>query len=279
MHASRDRGKGQPRILYWFRTPPNVRVGRAALDEGAIRAIEEHNPGLKFDWTRILKTGTGMPGPAPVGRDRDRRAAEPRTRAPSPPPAATGKPSGRTGPASEAERSDTPSELEEPRWPSPEAEVADAPQASEAVAEAGSAPARHVEERLSREALDRLRARYAELLARIAARVTDPGRLDELRAEAERLNPDTWVTDQEVQRGLERFDAGYEALRARLGRRRRRGGARRRRARLARLQGAQNASEHAGPRQHEESGAAPEGRSEGGPAEDEAEDEDDDVDT
>ena len=35
MYASRDRRRAEPRILYWFRTPPNVRVGRAALDEEA----------------------------------------------------------------------------------------------------------------------------------------------------------------------------------------------------------------------------------------------------
>ena len=32
-----------------------MRVGRSALDESAIRLIEEHNPDVEFDWTRILK--------------------------------------------------------------------------------------------------------------------------------------------------------------------------------------------------------------------------------
>ena len=46
VHAEggRRRGKPRARILYWFRTPPGVRIGRAALDEAAIRLIEEHNP-------------------------------------------------------------------------------------------------------------------------------------------------------------------------------------------------------------------------------------------
>ncbi len=105
---------------------------------------------------------------------------------------------------------------------------------------AAEVPARHVEERLGREGVDRLRARYAELLARITERVTDPVRLEELRTQAERLNPDTWVTDEEARQGIEQFDAACDALRARLGRRkrRRRGGARRRKARQATLEAA-----------------------------------------
>ena len=47
-------GRAQ-RILYWFRTPPGVKVGRPALDEEAIRWIEEHNPDIEFDWPKILE--------------------------------------------------------------------------------------------------------------------------------------------------------------------------------------------------------------------------------
>ncbi len=43
------------RVLYWFRTPPGIKVGRSALDEDAIRLLEELNPDVEFDWTRILK--------------------------------------------------------------------------------------------------------------------------------------------------------------------------------------------------------------------------------
>src|SRR4029450_13924858 len=57
VHAEKRRGRSRSRILYWFRTPPGVKVGRSALDEDAIRLIEEHNPEVDFDWTRILKGG------------------------------------------------------------------------------------------------------------------------------------------------------------------------------------------------------------------------------
>ena len=69
-------------MLYWFRTPPGVKVGRAALDEDAIRLIEQLNPGMEFDWPRILK-GQGAPAtesrpPVEARRQRpDNRRSQP----------------------------------------------------------------------------------------------------------------------------------------------------------------------------------------------------------
>ena len=65
--------------------------------------------------------------------------------------------------------------------------------------------------------------------ARIARRVLDQERRSALEVEAERLNPDAWVTDGEVQRGLDQYEAAFESLASAVGRRRRR-----RRARGAR---------------------------------------------
>jgi hypothetical protein len=79
--------------------------------------------------------------------------------------------------------------------------------------------------------LERLRTRYAELMTRITQRIADPVQRDVLRAEAERLNPETWVTPEEARAGLEHFEQWFEAIRAQLPqpnrrrrRRRRRGG-------------------------------------------------------
>ena len=47
----------RPRVLYWYRSAPGVRVGRPALDEDAIRTIEEQHPGVDFDWPQILEVG------------------------------------------------------------------------------------------------------------------------------------------------------------------------------------------------------------------------------
>ena len=49
------RGKVRQRVLYWFRTPPNVRVGREPFDEAVRRQLEAQNPGVTFDWPRILE--------------------------------------------------------------------------------------------------------------------------------------------------------------------------------------------------------------------------------
>lgn len=76
--------------------------------------------------------------------------------------------------------------------------------------------------RLGSEALGRLRARHAEVLARISEKIADPVRRDELKSQAERLNPDTWVTDAEVTAGLEAYETVFEAVRGVVGRRRKR---------------------------------------------------------
>jgi hypothetical protein len=70
---------------------------------------------------------------------------------------------------------------------------------------------------LSAEDIGRLRARFAEVTARLAVRVHDEARLENLRAEAEKLNPDTWVTADEVRQALEDYERVYHALREAIG--------------------------------------------------------------
>ena len=64
-HTFREDGIVRMRVLYWFRTPPDIAVGRPALDDEAIRDIETSNPDLTFDWDEILKA---KPPPAPPDR-------------------------------------------------------------------------------------------------------------------------------------------------------------------------------------------------------------------
>ena len=54
--ATNRRGKTRARVLYWYRTPPNIRVGREPFDEPLRRAIEAQNAGVTFDWRQILET-------------------------------------------------------------------------------------------------------------------------------------------------------------------------------------------------------------------------------
>jgi len=67
------RGRTEPRVLYWFRTPPNVKVGREPFDAAIRRALEKENPDVRFDWTKILETPIPT---ADVEKWRDRRRIE-----------------------------------------------------------------------------------------------------------------------------------------------------------------------------------------------------------
>ena len=55
VHTYRRRGTLRSQVLYWFRSPPDVKVGRVALDDDVMRAIEERHPDLSFDWPKILQ--------------------------------------------------------------------------------------------------------------------------------------------------------------------------------------------------------------------------------
>lgn len=73
--STNRRGKTRARILFWFRTPPGVKVGRQPFSDEVQRAIEAQNPGVIFDWKRLL--ATPIPPPAPdVERWRERRRLE-----------------------------------------------------------------------------------------------------------------------------------------------------------------------------------------------------------
>jgi len=73
--ASHRRGKGPARILYWFRTPPGIKVGRPPFDEEMRRRIEAQNPGVTFDWPQIEATPVPPPS-ADVERWRERRRVD-----------------------------------------------------------------------------------------------------------------------------------------------------------------------------------------------------------
>jgi hypothetical protein len=76
LHAVRPRDeKERPRLLYWFRTPPHLKVGRTPFDDDAIRTLEEEHPEVEFDWSRLLESPAaasadwnGSPGDASNGQ-------------------------------------------------------------------------------------------------------------------------------------------------------------------------------------------------------------------
>jgi hypothetical protein len=205
MHSARRHGRLRPRMLYWFRTPPNIRVGRAPLDEEAIRALEEGNPDIIFDWRKMLEARPApseTSSPASEPRSRDRRDV--RSGAGLKGERAMGT---STAPNAVIQSDDTaPVEARTPELSPP---PAGAPSLS-------PGPLGDFESQV------RLRARYAELLARIAERGGSPERQGQLRKAAEPLNPDSWTTQAEIEAGLASFEEKFAGLRRRLARRRRR---------------------------------------------------------
>ena len=67
------RGKVRQRVLYWFRSPPDIKVGREPFDEGVRRLLEAQNPDVTFDWRAILDAP--IPS-AEADKWRERRRAE-----------------------------------------------------------------------------------------------------------------------------------------------------------------------------------------------------------
>jgi hypothetical protein len=66
-------GKGRPRLLFFFRTPPQMKIGRTPFSADVRQMVEAQNPGVQFDWARIMAT----PIPSPdIDRWRERRRIE-----------------------------------------------------------------------------------------------------------------------------------------------------------------------------------------------------------
>lgn len=208
----------RPRILYWYRTAPGVRVGRPALDAEAIRTIEAAHPEILFDWAEILELGTmaqlEVEAPAPPGRHR----RPPRSRQERPARRASRPPAGRPAGA-EAERAELPADAPEERLPAASAAGA----AGQAVdreehrlpvggPDQPTAGAGLLEELVGRGIATRVRGRYAELRAHIEAHPADEATKERWRLTLETINPDAWVTAEDVLAGMTRADAVYAAL-------------------------------------------------------------------
>jgi hypothetical protein len=187
MHAYRPpNGPQRVRVLYLFRSPAHLRIGRHALDEEVVEALEHTHPDISFDWAALRKEPAEMRTERAErfdrwerpGRGRDKRGERPQ------PPRAT----------------------------PPEPPVVEDTTLLGRIAGAAEA--------------SRLRQRYQELGHRIARRARTPEDRDRLNAQLERLNPDDWADDAAVRAGLASIGAGWDAIVAELpGRRRgRRGG-------------------------------------------------------
>lgn len=255
MHAIRRHGKSRARILYWFRTPPNVRVGRAPLDEDAIKAIEKSNPDVAFDWEKILEAQpVAQPIPDPRRLERRARRRERPNVPPAQPPLAEPGSAVLDSPGSDTADVSGPSGTRSDEFQAPDEHApsniveagtgdlagvdADVDTGADAwpnpvgTTDSNSGAAGLVQSLVGAEGQARLRSRFAEIQARISECTLDAAAIEELRGRADLLNPDTWVTLDEARAGLDEYERRLEEVRRTLGPprgRSRRGGRRRNR--------------------------------------------------
>jgi len=89
MHSRRGApANGDARVLYLFRSPAHLAVGRRALDDEARAGLEHTHPDLSFDWESIVKEAAPTK-PAPSARPQGREAKPARQAPPRPPVVAT----------------------------------------------------------------------------------------------------------------------------------------------------------------------------------------------
>ena len=194
LHA--DHPGDQPRVLYWYRTAPGVRVGRPPLDEDAIRTIEEQHPEIEFDWPHILEVGAIT---QPEEEERPVRQKQRRPQRETPPRPAQ-------------------PQIAAPVESVPVVEDNGGEEAVDEEREGDAPPRAHdlLEELVGREIATRLHARYAEIIARVHHIPVEHPQRGAWEARAEALNPDNWVTPDEVLDGVQRADALFDSLRREL---------------------------------------------------------------
>ena len=234
MHA--DRPGDRPRLLYWYRTAPGILLGRAPLDEDAIRTIEEQHPDIDFDWPAILALSEVMTpeeeAPAPR-RERKVKPQRPKERRPDARAADDVEEADLNAAADDADDADQmitaaavepaeppepdePDEPDEPVEPMTHAFPEEAqPDAFEEVA---PRPRTYglLEGLVGREIALRLRARYSEISARIHQQYAEVAVRDVWMKRAEPLNPDLWLTAEAVLDGVRRADGLFDRLRSEL---------------------------------------------------------------
>jgi hypothetical protein len=201
MHWYREGTRQRSRILYVFRTPGGVRVGRAALEPEVLRQIEQRYPDITFDWPVVRDNQQLVDSTIDVRARRTERRArrednESPAAVPAPPPA-----------------------------PPPEEPVV--PPQTDAVTAPAPLPSRppipaSIEGATPDEQIAFLAMWYPIVRDRIPARTTDPTRQEMLLALAERLNAAAWTDADQITTGLQGAGEALERLSRVLAKRRRR---------------------------------------------------------
>lgn len=180
-------------VLYWYRTAPGLRIGRAALDDAAMRHLEEQHPDIDFDWQYILDMGAMTPveveAPLPPRKRKPRPTADEGDAEVAP----RGAASGPAGGTSADEPSDASSDA-----------------ATEAAADDGPDL---LTELLGRGIAASLRTRHAELVGLVEQANADPAVKASWRERLAALDPDGWESPETVLAAMATVERDADALR------------------------------------------------------------------
>jgi hypothetical protein len=185
MHWHREGTRQRSRILYVFRTPGAVRVGRESFAPEVLRQIETQHPDITFDWKSVFANQQIVESTPEPRRTRKRKPGPDEPEAP---------------PTSKAEP--------EPPAPPPVRSRPSIPSTLQ-----GATPD---------EQIAFLNELYPSIRERIPQRTSDPARLEALTALAERLNPAAWTDADQIAEGLVRAAEALDRLSRVFSRRRRR---------------------------------------------------------
>jgi hypothetical protein len=189
MHWFRDGNRQRSRILYVFRTPGGVRVGRDPLDPAVLRELESRHPEIAFEWKAIRDNQQVI---EPAVDQRRRRPKVEETAAPITP------------------------------QPAPSAVVETTSQQGDGAPRLQPIPSA-IAGTTADEQIAFLQEWYPLVRERIDLRISDAVRRETLQALAERLNPSAWTDADQITAGLPQAGEALERLSRVFARRRRRG--------------------------------------------------------
>jgi hypothetical protein len=187
MHLYREGQRQRSKILYVFRTPGGVRVGRDPLEPEVLRQIEAQYPDIAFNWQVVRETQQFIETAAEPRRRRPKREDEAVPAAPI--AAAVAAPAAPVPTPPPAPRIVIPATIE------------------------GATP----DERIAF-----LAQWHPVIREQIPRRTSDPARQEALNALADRLNPANWTDADQITAGLQQAAEALERLSRVFAKRRRR---------------------------------------------------------
>ena len=192
MHWFRDGNRQRSRILYVFRTPGGVRVGRDPLEPAVQRELESRHPEIPFEW-KVIREHQQIIEPAVEQRRRRPKSEEA--------PASVAQPAVTVAPGAGSPPGSPPADAAVRQKPIPST----------------------ITGTTADEQIAFLQEWYPLIRERIDQRISDPARRDALRALAERLNPSAWTDADQIAAGVPQATEALERLSRVFARRRRRG--------------------------------------------------------